>query len=76
MVPIAGEGTSSSSAVPKIRSSRVPSAVIRVGSWVREPAWSIAAVREVEEPTVKAPVTPAPRFATPKAKRSRLGRVG
>ena len=56
IAPIAGDGMCSSSAVPKISSSSVPTAVTSDGSWVRDPAWSIAAVREVEEPTVNPPV--------------------
>ena len=76
IAPIAGEGMSSSSAVPKTSSSSVPAAITRVGSWVREPAWSIAAVREVEEPTAKPPLAPAARLPRPNAKRSRFGLVG
>jgi len=51
----------------------VPVASTSDGSWVREPAWSIAAVREVEDPTAKLPLAPAATFATPKANRPRVG---
>lgn len=76
MAPIAGEGMSASSAVPKSRSSRVPTASTREGSWVREPAWSMAAVREVEEPMAKLLEAPAAMLPRPKARRSRFGLVG
>ena len=75
MAPIAGDGMSASRAVPKMSSSRVPAAITSDGSWVREPAWSMAAVRDVDEPTEKPPVAPAAMLPTPKANRSRLGLV-
>lgn len=43
------------------------------GSCVREPDWTIAAVREVDEPTVNPLEMPEAMFATPNAARSRLG---
>ena len=72
----AGEGISARSAVPKTSSSSVPAASTNEGSCVREPAWSIAAVREVEEPIAKLPLAPAAMLPTPNASRSRSGLVG
>jgi len=68
-----GEGMCSRS--PVSSSGRVLTAATREGSWVRDPAWSIAAVREVDDPTANPPVAPAATFAAPKASRSRLGLV-
>ena len=76
IAPMAGEGMSSSRAVPKSSSSSVPTPTTSDGSWVREPAWSIAAVREVDEPTAKPPEAPAAMLPSPKASRSRFGLVG
>jgi hypothetical protein len=42
------------------------------GSCVREPAWSIAAVRDADEPIVNPPVSPERMFAPPNAIRSRF----
>ena len=67
---------SASSAVPNSRSRSVPTASTRDGNWVREPAESMAAVREVDEPTAKDPLAPAATLATPNANRSRFGLVG
>ncbi len=53
----------------------MPNASTRAGSCVRDPAWSMAAVREVEEPTVKLAEAPATMLLSPKAKRSWFGRV-
>ena len=61
--------------MPKTSSTSVPTAVTSDGSCVRDPAWSIAAVREVDEPTANPPLAPAARLPRPKAKRSRLGLV-
>ena len=75
IAPMAGEGTSESSEAPNSRSNRVPAARTSEGSWVREPAWSMAAVRLVEAPTVKLPCAPAAMLLRPNAVRSRFGRV-
>ena len=76
IAPIAGDGMSASSAVPKSSSSSVPTASTSEGNCVREPAWSIAAVRDVDDPTAKLPLAPAAMLPRPKANRSRFGIVG
>ena len=74
IAPIAGDGMSASSAVPNSSSSSVPTASTSEGSCVREPAWSMAAVREVDEPIAKLPLAPAAMLPRPNATRSRFGR--
>ncbi|MCW2166421.1 hypothetical protein B0I12_003594 [Microbacterium hydrothermale] len=46
-------------AFPNSNNRSAPTVRTIEGSWVRDPAWSIAAVRDVDEPTEKLPCAPA-----------------